>query len=85
MIYEPTCDKYYCAKCVVTRILTRNSQGSNYIFPCGHPISANIVQDFIRGKFCMICGKGCSDSIDYDLLNGEKCCFSCFKWEKNKI
>lgn len=38
----------------------------------------------MKGKYCFLCGASTKDT-DYDLINDEKCCFNCVKYEGKKV
>lgn len=84
MYYEPICDKYFCPKCLRTRVQSNSSISSECTLSCGHKVARGKLEGFLRGRACYICGTGVSE-IDYDLINDEKCCYSCFKYEQQNL
>jgi hypothetical protein len=59
-------------------------QAGPIVLPCGHRVDSREVERHME-KHCKFCGAKFDALLDLELLNGEKCCFLCAKYENANI
>lgn len=60
--------------------MRKDRPGTVCSLPCGHGMMHDKLTEFIKGKYCFICGKAAQPAYDYDLINGNIACDACFRF-----